>query len=423
MKAETGKLEYDNREFDIKDVKIIIGDFINFEASYDGQFIEGKYLLSFVSDDGWKIEKLSVIINETNTHYGHGIQSSLKGIFLKFKAFKGNINNEDEILAFKILEDCVIGDCTKFKSYKLKGLYLLDEKISYFPRSTGYFVFQDSYDSIEKKWDEIFNNFHFLLGFFTSNFVNLRAYLIQGPNNYEEIRIFDINESTGHGGRIFYNNRRFETSKFLNSAYNNFVKYKKRLNLPIVIDYFIWMKNSPYIDSHRYLLGVILMEALKYAYAHGKYPKIKKYFKKPANTRSGYKMLYFKDLIQEIYLEFNLDIIKINSRYLEKEFDKLLIDKPYLFSIFPVDVDKISREENFIDNLTTYRNEVVHEGNLKADISETKRQMNYVEWSIEILLLKILNIDCLYWDQCESRWIETQELFEKLSIKKHMTKF
>lgn len=416
MKADSGKLQYNNINFDIKDVKVIITDSINFEATYDGQFILGEYQLTFVSDDGWKIENLNVLINDTEINYGRGIKSALKGIFPKFKASKGNINNQDKVLAFQLLEDCEIGDSTKFISDELKGLYLINEKIDYFPRSTGYFVFEDLYESIENKWDEIFNNFHFLLGFFSSNFVNLRLCLIQGPNGYMEIRGHSINESTGTGNSIFRRSRPLETSKFLNSTYDNFIRYKESLNLPIVIDYFVWMKNSPYIDSHKYLLAVILMETLKYAYASKlkRYPKSNLKFLKP--TPSGPQRMDFIDLIKDIYLEFNLDIIKIHLRYIEKDF-KNEFKKP-IFNLYPSDpriLTKIYEKKNFTNYLKDYRNEVVHEGNIKADYSEIRRQINYVEWSIEILLLRILGVDCYYWDSCENAWLDAQKLIKRLS--------
>ena len=38
------------------------------------------------------------------------------------------------------------------------------------------------------------------------------------------------------------------------------------------------------------------------------------------------------------------------------------------------------------------------------------------EWSIEILLLKILEVDCYYWDSCENKRLDAQKLIKTLSI-------
>lgn len=417
IKADSGKLQYNNIDYDIENVNVIISDSITLEATYNGQLSHGEYQLTFISDDGWRIENVNVTINNIESSYGHEIKSSLKGKFLKFKASQGVINNHDNVMVFKLLEDCKIGDSTKFTSDELIGLCLIKEKIDCFPRSTGYFVFEDLYESIENKWDEIFNNFHFLLGFFSSNFVNLRCYFIKGPEDYMEIRCNPINKSTGAGSSIFWGDRPSEISKFLNSTYENFIRYKEDLNLPIVIDYFVWMKNSPYIDSHKYLLAVILMEALKYAYASKfkSYSKSNSKFLKP--TATGTKNMGFLDLIKDIYSDFGLDIIKIHIRYIKKafktEFNKDISD---IYPSDPLILSRICKKENFAKYLKDYRNEVVHEGNIKADYHRTTRQMNFIEWSIEILLLKILGVNCYYWDSCENDWLNAQKLIKRLSI-------
>ena len=295
----------------------------------------------------------------------------------------------------------------------MKGLLLFNEKTKDFANSTGYFAFVDTYQELRGKWYEIFNNFHYLFGFFSSNFISLRVSYIEGLTG-KEIRISTPSDSERSGSSIFFK-RSWQTFKFLNSSYDNFVKFKDDLNLRVVISYFVWMKNSTFIDSQKYLMGVILMETLKFAYASKikKYPKRGMHFQKPVGS-GGSRNIYFTELIKEIYIEFNLDINKIHARYLAMEFENSFKCKVPIF--YPIDFYEISKKNNFVDDLTNFRNEVVHEGNIKLDYPEIRKQMNYIEWSIEILLLAILEVDCEYWDSCGNGWVESQQLIKKLSI-------
>ncbi len=83
--------------------------------------------LFFSSDDGWeiRISKCAVLTHNwpSNKFFANG---------LNFKATKGQINDQDSVQVYKILENLKIGDSTKFVSNELNNLFLFDEKIEDF---------------------------------------------------------------------------------------------------------------------------------------------------------------------------------------------------------------------------------------------------------------------------------------------------
>lgn len=79
--------------------------------------------------------------------------------------------------------------------------------------------------------------------------------------------------------------------------------WQKKLDLDILIHYYVLLKNTGYPET-RVLLGSVLMEGVKYAYAahYKQYPRDKNgFFLKP--DRKKYS---FRDLIKEVYDEFDL---------------------------------------------------------------------------------------------------------------------
>ena len=351
FKAENGKLEFTSTEIDVNDVKIHIDNNIRFEGLYNSTIPEREtFNLKLNSEDGWEIELTKCAIGSMGAIHG----GKFEGTALNFQAKQGEIENEEKVKVNQLIENLKFDDYPiQLISNDLNGLLLFNEEKKDFPNSTGYFAFIDKYELIKNRWYEIFNNFHYLFGFFSSNFISLRVTYIEGING-KEIRITTPNDSANSRFSIFYK-RPWQTFKFLNSSYDNFVKFKNDLNLQVVISYYTWMKNSSFIDSHKYLMGVILMETLKFAYASKikNYPKPRSHFQKP-NSSGNYRDIYFKELIKEIYAEFNLDINKIHARYLKIEFQKSFNCK--IPRYYPIDFYEISKNHNFVDDLSNFRN-------------------------------------------------------------------
>ncbi|EKF86551.1 hypothetical protein [Methanobacterium formicicum] len=188
------------------------------------------------------------------------------------------------------------------------------------------------------------------------------------------------------------------------------------------------MKNQSYIES-KYLLGCVLLETLKYAYAdHFKsYEKKKDFFYREGTT----ERYTFKDLIYEIFSEFDININKLQSwidqvedgfyhirsdlnRYCIKElgikgynFDNQLFNE--LCSSH-----NIQFNESFIEYLTKYRNEVIHTGKIGTTYPHLKLHLNYLEISIELLLMNILGVNCLYWNSPDDCWSNSLDLLNRL---------
>lgn len=393
----------DEKSFQVEDVKIIIDrkDII-IEGKSNIHLMGGKsFKVEFTSYNGWKIKISQCAITNQSSPSGN-----FKGKCLDLKSTRGpKIREDEEIRVWVPLENIKIDNhgARTFDSASLDRLILKDDSVKYFINSTGYFFIEDHYNSIDNRWKNILFNISDLLTFFTSNFIHLRIYVILGSKNNAEFRVKPLNSTTGAGSSIFWPDYPGEAFNFINSTYDNYSLFKTKLNLTQAINYFVWMKNASYYDSSKYLFGAIFMETLKYGFAkfYKEYQEKDHRFIKPGK-RDKYN---FKELVIEIFNEFELDINLIQRKFYKSSGLGPIINSRLYGSLF--------FGKGIIENLVDHRNNVIHEGNIKLDNKSLIKQMNYLEWIIEILLIKILGVDCLYWDPAENKWVQSKDFIKE----------
>ena len=104
--AEDGKLLFTDKEIDVKDIKIHIGDDISFEGIYDSSFPRREtFNLKLISDDGWEIELTKCAISSGGIFSGKFV-----GTGLYFEAKKGEIENEEKVQVNQLIENLKFDD-------------------------------------------------------------------------------------------------------------------------------------------------------------------------------------------------------------------------------------------------------------------------------------------------------------------------
>jgi hypothetical protein len=430
FKADLGTFTSSNNVIKVETLIIHVGEEILIEGTIEEDPADRISLdLDLISNDGWKIHISRCTIHEIHYHsYNNYLNFKAHGF--EIKATNGKIHSTELVKQYKVAESLEFNTRSpiSFESTLLKGLTLIKGEIPNFPNSTGFFILEDTYESIENKWKNVFDNLYYLLSFYSSNFIGLRVSFIEGQN-YSEFTLKSLNKTTGNGMSIFYRTYPDELFTFLNSTYDNYIELKSKLNLEYVLNYYILMKNQSYAES-MYLMGCILLETLKYAYAKD-YKRYKQtendFFLRDNETRDRYS---FKDLIYEMFLNFDINLNKLQSwidgvengdYYLRSDLNRYGIKeakmqgyklKNYQLLNEICSSRNIHFKESFVEYLGKYRNEVVHTGKIKTEIPHLIKNLKYLERSIEILLLKILGSKCNYMDPHIKGWINLKELWD-----------
>lgn len=335
-------------------------------------------------ENGWEIELSNMCCAIRQNKVGYVLKISA----INFIAKKGTIKNSETVKLYKTLE-CFgdkkkIGNSSSFTPKDLDNLKFFRKDISSLKYSIGYFLLEDNYKTIKESEEEITDNLYYLLSLFVANFVSLRISLLIGPNGIK-ITANPINKmSSGKGNSIFFHEG-YQISNFLNSTYENYVKFKDRLGLKAVFRHYIRMKGANHTEMIL-LMGSVLMECLKYHYAMDRgYIEVNNSFIKPsANhklrlTESGkYKVkkrfgitqsdrYSFKELVEEIYKEFKVT----------------------------------TSSTDFIK----HRNEVVHQGTFDLPYKDSEVILKNLEKNITETIFNILQFKGLYSDLDTNDWV------------------
>lgn len=410
FKSNNAKLKSIKEEIDVESLVVCIKDNILVKGVSKDRIskLDTDYTLHFTSIDGWEINIFGFSINEMEL-----FKNSFKGRCLNIQAKNGNIQKKEIVKQYKLVENLnKFKWPNKFNTGPLKGLELVPEKYFLFPYSSGFFILKDSYENIKKKWERSFDNIFYLLSFYSSNFISVRVSFING-NNYKEFTAQCLSKPLNSAMSNF---REDSTYEFLNFSYTNFLNLKNQLNLDLVINYYVQMKQENFIEI-KYLMGSILLETFKYAYAslYKNYKKSGDYFLKPG-TKERY---HFKELIYEMFSEFNISISNTQN-WIDKTNNKCIVGlKPKEYNKYAKIIKEIYFTHNiqwkpsFIENIIQYRNEILHTGTIEGEFTNLIRDYEYLERCIEILLIKLLEINCEYWN-VDKTWINTQKLLKKL---------
>jgi len=161
-------------------------------------------------------------------------------------------------------------------------------------------------------------------------------------------------------------------------------------------------------------IDLAIFETLKHAYAS----KFKGYKKKKYDfLKLGSKEIYdFKELVYEMFSEFDININKVQNWIDNTENCIYSLKKKENYSNNDLKLmneicssHNIQWKESFILSITDYRNEIIHSGKFETGTTNLFKHYGYLEKSVELLLIKIMNINCEYWDS-RSGWINTKKL-------------
>jgi hypothetical protein len=356
------------------------------KMKYLDKLIPNEDIIEFklTDENGWEIELSNMYCGlERNTgEYVLDIQA------INVTAKKGTITDSETVKLYKTLE--CFGDKKKINSINsftpkdLANLKFLKKDISGLEYSIGYFLLEDTYENINDMEEELTDNLHYLLSLFVANFVSLRISILIGQHGIK-ITASPINKSSGKGSSIFYYSYGQELSNFLDSTYENYVKFKDSLDLKAVFRHYIRMKGANHTELIL-LMGSVLMECLKYHYARDKgYIEFNNSFIKPSanhklrlTTSGKYKVkrgfrinrsdkYNFRELIEEIYNEFNVT----------------------------------HTSTDFI----THRNEVIHQGTFELPYKESQVILKDLEKSITETIFNILQFKGLYSELDTYEWV------------------
>lgn len=376
----------DNEIILANNLKVSIQDEIIIEGILENE--TGKLFdLSLTSDDGWDININNCAIENFKSPSNKFIAKGLK-----FNAKKGIINEEDTIKQYKFIENLEFDTLSNtFQSNDLEGLYLHSSKTEIYPKSNGYLSFEDKYSNA-RIWDEKIENLYFLLKLFSSDSSNIRiTYTYCEKTKFKEITIIPLSNEKVNS-TSFYKSYPNNLMNFINSSYDNYINLKPNLDIKRVIHYFTAMKAEKYTET-KYIMGAVFLETLKDTYGKD-YKNYNQnnggFFLKPASTNNTFS---FKELLDEIFLEFDLDISKIKG-YVDKKTS--------------------SSNNNILKDLVDHRNSILHQGKI-PNVRNINQYIRF-ESIINILLLKILDIDCIIYDSILEQNINSKILVDSLKI-------
>lgn len=375
-----------------------------------GEFIFIKDNNSINVDEKVRVWNLLECSNTSHVAYTEFESNYLSNIFLK------SSNTHDYYSEFETTPDLeVMHNLRKKQNNSFKQLLGED----------SFLYYENFYGEIS---NEIIKNVDKLLMFYDSNIVQSRFIIFESIDTKKlEIRIKAKHKYKLNGNSIF-KNWRDNLFNFINSSYDHYIDVKSSdIDIDLLLYYYVWIKNEQYVEV-KLMLCSEFIEVLK----NDKF--------KPFKNEKGF--FYYK-----LFQRFNslkldtfklLKILQPEIFQLITELEKKYIDQGYLIS----DVNKIGKrykKEYLLRCIERYRNKIVHSGKFELsteDINEIvdrlmkdfKRHYNInyqidlvekfgndLKWNlnnvnylfdifnqselfehiIEIVLLRLLNVNCL----------------------------
>ncbi len=355
----------------------------------------------------WNILECS---NTSHVGFAEFESNNLSNVFLKSR------NTNDYYIEYETAHDLEIRHNLQEKQ-NISFKQLLDRD--------SFLYYEDVYDEIS---NEIIENIDKLLMFYDSNMVPSRFVIFESIETKKlEIRIKPKYSYKLKGSSIFknYPNNLFD---FINSTYDSYIDLKgKDIEIDLLLHYYVWIKNEQYIEV-KLMLCSEFIEVLK----NNKF--------KPSKNEEG-------TFYDKVFLKFNL--LKLDTykllKILQPEIFQLIteLEKKYIEQGYQIkDVNKIGKrykKEYLLRCIERYRNKIVHSGKFELtsedineiverlikdfkndyakdyqvdlvekignDIKFNLNELNCVfdvfnqtelfERVVEIVLLKLLTVDCL----------------------------
>lgn len=272
-----------------------------------------------------------------------------------------------------------------------------------------------------------------LIMFYDSNIIHFRMKIIENIETRNlEIRI-DCKNTTNSTGKSIFDKKDTNFQKFINTSYSNYINAKNKMNIDfdLLLTYYVWIKNEKYPET-KLLLCSEFMEIYKNTLNESK-NESHKIFKRLQTFRFNQIKLkpvkLLKFLEPEIY-----DIIKqikqinINNNDYKQICDKF--EETYIASIIQFNRNKIIHsgklkiEKNDIDLIIkswiyNFKKDLNVDDEIIKSIGESikielknriylfdiKKQCEFMEYFIEIILLIILEANC---ELCHEKRFKTE---------------
>lgn len=327
-------------------------------------------ILTFTSSSGWNVHVERFLLGKRSIPSG-GFEASAPSAI----AVVGNLEANSTTTWYELVAGLQFQsrspneDAIRFTPHALTDVTLREARFPYLPSVSGVFECTGSLKDLNVRRKELLNELYNLLSFLASNFIAFPIAIFAGDQG-TQVELRSHGRETGRGKSFLLDSLPTHIDIFINSTFDSYRAYRASLNLPVLIHYYVLLKNTQYAET-RYLIGAILMEALKYYFALNvkRYHKNQDGFFIKGKSSKGRTEIYgFRELIEQVFAHFGI------TQYSTK----------------------------FID----YRNIVIHQGQLGLAATTLVQEEQEFEELIEKTLLKILGYQGAYWDRSAQFWAE-----------------
>lgn len=300
------------------------------------------------------IEELDIfqpIINEFE-------DSNLKGLFLKTKDTTDPLTPEIHKNICKNYNNCDIVKeregfffCEKnsdiIKNEMLYHSKNMQNSFSQFKNVNSFLFFEAKYSEISSKWGEIIENIFSLSSFYSTEIFTPHIWIIE-YNNTIEFK-FEPYEKTKKNSLSLFSDVTCMFQGFLDSSYSTYIKLKKEIDIDLLLNYYVGIKNENYVLS-KIALGSIFLETLKNQYNRkGSFFSQLNYIFKELDLHADILLERFQPRIYNKFFEIELDITLDFSSD-----DIILVNR--IFDYF--------MKSYLLQHIVKYRNQIIHSGKI-----------------------------------------------------------
>ncbi len=371
----TNRLIYyaDDKEINLHNVKIYLNNpfeiLIEAEGDETGDikgYPDYRSPLKFPTDEGWDVEIDNIFINNVRTHIEvrKPIEVKVTGDTTKLRAVKGALGEDEDVEVYLPIGDFhwYSGQDPENPIFRLGYLHFEPEPLANTklcelnqPNIEGYsaaLVYRGLLNTarafIGKTWDD----FYCLISLGLGRWATASHKFIHYRNALEVEIIPGLKQKAFYGPLQFYGQNKIET--YINPCFDSYLKYKTELDFKKLIDWYILMNQTSSLHL-KFLIGVVLLEALKYAYAKNIIRNCEK--KDCPFVNAGGKSYAPKRLLKAIKKQFRVE------------------------------------DGRFVKLFEKFRNQIIHEGGFSENSDFRFRDAFILQNSIAKLLFKILGYE------------------------------
>lgn len=472
FQSTDGKIISQNSEifFEINDIVIIISDSINLSFSMKTEdcqtFFPPGEIYSKTFNIKCKCQIYTIYIYnciEVKSNIG---DVKIRAHASQIKFFKNDekFNGYELVKVWNILESELLSDKStllKFKSHDLKNIFLKSIKNSQNSaecHSFNQLLNNNWFLFYETRYRDIGNdsmvNLEKLLMFFDVDDQPIRMRIIEDVNHQKLEIIIDTKFSKNPKLESIFLTSSLNFVDFIDSTYSQYCKLKKsEIDIDLLLHYYVLLKNESYLEA-RFILSSIFMEVFKNNRLCPFQNKIVE-FNHKINNRFLYlginPVSIFESLYPNVYSVFDIINEKFIIEYSKKDVNYVVnyFKKHYLISLieyyrnksvhsgmFKLDEKKL---KEFINKkwILNYKKDLSKKHQVVADeikdelieefckldgIFSRSQQSQSLEFLIEIVLLRLLRVNCTI-DNLEEYKLKMENPGERINSKKFVNKY